>query len=216
MSNPDVETRYTSAAELRALLGEPMDLAVRKALSRLDRYCREFIARSPLVCLGSVDGEGRSDVSPRGDRPGFVQVLDDHTLYIPERPGNSRYDTLFNLLQNPTVGLLFFVPGFEDMLRVNGTAEVIHNEALAARCAVNGKQPKVGVRITVQEAFLHCAKALKRSRVWDPSTQFDRGELPSLGRMILEQAAAPGADHDEAVAIEVDAAIEENYRTTLY
>jgi PPOX class probable FMN-dependent enzyme len=210
------ETRYTSADQLRERLGSPMDLAERKALPRLDHYCREFIARSPFLSLGTTNARGQADVSPRGDQPGFVLVLDDNTLFLPERPGNARYDTLLNIIENPHVGLLFFVPGFEDMLRVNGRAEVVVVPALLARCAVNGKLPKVGIRVQVEEAFLHCAKALRRSRLWDPASRRERGELPSLGRMILEQtAAAHEAPAPELVAT-VDEYIEENYRTELY
>lgn len=209
-------TVYSSEAALREVLGQPMELAVRKALPTLDRHCRAFIERSPFICLGTADAAGRSDVSPRGDQPGFVLVLDERTLFVPERPGNARCDSLVNVLANPHVGLLFFVPGFEDMLRINGRAEVIHDPGLMARCAVNGREPRVGLRVTVDEAYLHCAKAVKRSRLWDPSARRDRAELPSLGRMILEQTAAPGAPPSEETCAGVDALIEDNYRTALY
>jgi PPOX class probable FMN-dependent enzyme len=209
-------TVFSTEAALREVLGQPMELAVRKALPALDRHCRAFIERSPFICLGTCDAEGRSDVSPRGDQPGFVLVLDERTLFLPERPGNARCDSLVNVLANPRVGLLFFVPGYEDMLRVNGRAEVIHDPALMARCAVNGREPRVGLRVTVEEAYLHCAKAIKRSRLWDPAAQRDRAELPSLGRMILEQTAAADAPPSEDTCREVDTLIEDNYRTTLY
>ncbi len=216
MSTDNTETRYVDAAALRAALGSPMELAVRKAIPKLDRHCRAFIERAPFLTIATADSAGKLDVSPRGDLPGFVLILDDHTLFIPERPGNARYDTLLNIIDNPRVGLLFFVPGFEDMLRVNGRAAVVNNPVLFERCAVNGKLPKAGIRVQVEEAYLHCAKALKRSQLWNPSTQRDRHELPTLGKMILEQTAAA----DEAVSAEtiakVDTYIEENYRTTLY
>lgn len=216
VTEADAETRYTSASQLRERLGSPMELAVRKALPRLDRYCREFIARSPFLSLGTTNARGQADVSPRGDQPGFVLVLDDETLFLPERPGNARYDTLLNIIENPQVGMLFFVPGFEDMLRVNGRAEVVEVPALLSRCAVNGKVPKVGIRVHVEEAFLHCAKALRRSRLWDPASQRPREELPSLGRMILEQTAAANEAPAPEVIATVDDYIEENYRTELY
>ena len=216
MTDPQPETRYTSADALRAALGSPMELAARKALPRLDHYCREFIARAPFLSLATSNREGQLDVSPRGDQPGFVLVLDDLTLFMPERPGNARYDSLLNILENPQVGLLFFVPGFEDMLRVNGRAFVVDNPTLQARCAVGGKVPRAGIRVEVEEAFLHCAKALRRGRLWDPAAQRERAELPSLARMIVEQTAeAPSAVTASLVA-EVDALVEENYRTTLY
>jgi PPOX class probable FMN-dependent enzyme len=155
-------------------------------------------------------------VSPRGDQPGFALVLDANTLYLPERPGNARYDSLVNIIENPHVGLLFFVPGYEDMLRVNGRAQLVHDEALAARCVVNGKAPKIGIRVTVEEAYLHCAKALKRSQLWSAESHRDRKELPSLGQMVLEQtAAANEAPTDETIRM-VDDYIEDNYRNELY
>jgi PPOX class probable FMN-dependent enzyme len=209
-------TVYETEEALRALMGRPMELAVRKALPALDKYCRAFIERSPFLTLGTADAQGRTDVSPRGDRPGFVLVLDDRRLFLPERPGNARYDSLTNILSNPRVGLLFFVPGYEDTLRVNGRARLLAEPALLARCAVNGKLPKLGIEVTVEEAYLHCAKALKRSQLWDPSTQRDRAELPTLGRMILEQTADAGSAPAAEVVRNVDELIEENYRTTLY
>ena len=174
------------------------------------------MARSPFISLGTSNAAGQTDVSPRGDQPGFVLVLDDNTLFIPERPGNARYDSLLNIIANPQVGLLFFVPGYEDMLRVNGRAELIHEPALMARCAVNGKEPRIGIRVAVEEAYLHCAKALKRSKLWDSGIRRDRAELPSLGKMILEQTAAADAPPADELVRTVDEFIEENYRTTLY
>lgn len=216
MTEDTAELRYTTAEQLRAALGSPLDLAVRKALPKLDKYCRAFIERSPFLTLGTASAQRKGDVSPRGDRPGFVLILDDHTLFIPERPGNARYDTLLNILENPHVGLLFFVPGFEDMLRVNGQASVVCNPALLAQCAVNGKLPKVGIKVRVEEAYLHCAKALRRSALWDATTQRDRQELPTLGKMILEQTAAAGEAVPAELVATVDSYIDENYRTTLY
>jgi uncharacterized protein len=212
----NTEVQFTTAEQLRAALGSPMELAVRKALPKLDKYCKAFIERAPFLTLSTASAEGRADVSPRGDQPGFVLVLDDHTLFLPERPGNARYDTLLNIVQNPHVGLLFFVPGFEDMLRVNGRAVVVEDPVLLARCEVNGKLPKVGIRVAVDEAFLHCAKALKRSKLWDSTQHRDRHELPSLGKMILEQTAEAEAPPSDELTASVDAYIEENYRTTLY
>ena len=139
---------------------------MKKCIPSLDRHCREFIERSPFLCIGTSGAGGRADVSPRGDPPGFVQVLDDNTLFIPDRPGNNRLDTMTNIIENPNVGLLFLVPGFDDTLRVNGRATIVRDEALAQAAVVNGKEPKVGIRVEVEEAFLHCAKAFKRSRLW--------------------------------------------------
>ncbi len=207
---------FTSTEQLQSYIGAPMELAVRKAIPHLDRHCRAFIARSPFVSIGTAAANGRADVSPRGDAPGFVQVLDDNTLFIPDRPGNNRMDTMLNIIENPNVGLLFMVPGFEDLLRVNGRAQVVRDEDLLGQAVVNGKTPKVGIRVAVDEAYLHCAKAVKRSRLWDEASRQDRKALPSLGKMILEQTAAAESPPAAEVVAQVDALIEENYRTGLY
>ncbi len=207
---------YETEEALRTLLGQPMGIAVSKVRPALDKYSRAFIERSPLLCLSTADAAGRPDASPRGDRPGFVLILDDRRLFIPERPGNVRCDSLTNILANPQVGLLFFVPGYDDMLRVNGRARILADPALLARCAVNGKLPKLGIEITVEEAYLHCAKALKRAQLWNPETRRDRAELPTIGRMILEQTAAEGTLPDADLVREVDVRIAENYRSGLY
>ena len=207
---------FTNAEQLQRYIGAPMELAVRKAIPHLDGHCRAFIARSPFVSIGTAATNGRADVSPRGDAPGFVQVLDDNTLFIPDRPGNNRMDTMLNIIENPHVGLLFMVPGFEDLLRVNGRAQIVRDDTLLAQAIVKGKTPKLGIRVQVDEAYLHCAKAVKRSRLWDEASRQDRRELPSLGQMILEQTAAPEAPPSAEVVSQVDALIEENYRTGLY
>ncbi len=205
-----------SQGALRDIMGTPMDLALRKQLGKLDRHCRAFIARSPFLCIGTADAGGKADVSPRGDPAGFVQVLDDHTLIIPDRPGNNRLDTMTNIMANPNVGLLFFIPGFEDTLRVNGRATIVNDPEALARAAVNGKAPKVAIRVTVDEAFLHCAKALKRSRLWDADAQLDRKEMPSLAKMILEQTAPPQKPPTAQEVSATDEEIEEDYKTGLY
>ena len=207
---------FTSSEELQSYIGAPMELAVRKAIAYLDRHCRSFIARSPFVSIGTAASNGRADVSPRGDAPGFVQVLDDNTLFIPDRPGNNRMDTMLNIIENPNVGLLFMVPGFEDLLRVNGRAQIVRDEDLLGQAVVNGKTPKVGILVAVDEAYLHCAKAVKRSRLWDEASRQDRTALPSLGKMILEQTAATNAPPAAEAVVQVDELIEENYRTSLY
>ena len=216
MDGDGAPCRIGDEGGLRDLFGAPMDLAVRKSLSALDKHCRDFIARSPFLCIGTSSKSGRADVSPRGDPPGFVQVLDDHTLIIPDRPGNNRLDTMSNIVDNPAVGLLFFIPGFDDTLRINGKATIVRDEAVLAQAAVNGKRPKVAIRVDVEEAFLHCAKALKRARLWDPASRVERRTMPSLGRMILEQTAPAGAKPAEATVAEADKLVEDNYRNELY
>lgn len=177
----------TSEEQLRELLGTPGDSAVRKQLSFLDPHSRTFISASPFVLIGSVNNAGNLDVSPRGDASGFVQVLDEKTLVIPERPGNRRLDTLRNILQTSAVGLLFLVPGVEETLRVNGRARLVKDAALLERFVVQGKQPKIAIVIEVEECFLHCAKAFKRSKLWDATIWPERKSLPSAGQIWLDQ-----------------------------
>jgi uncharacterized protein len=198
-------------AELREIMGEPGALAVGKQLYRLDRHCRDFVALSPFVLVSTFDSSGRSDVSPRGDAPGFVIALDDKTLAIPERPGNRRLDSLLNILETGAVGLLFLVPGFEETLRVNGRACVVRDADVLGRMTARGKRPPVAIGVEVEECFLHCAKAFKRSGLWQPEGWPERAALPSLGRMFRDQGAVPGASPEE-----LDCRIEESYARRLY
>jgi PPOX class probable FMN-dependent enzyme len=185
-------------------------LAAVKAIARLDQHCRRFIALSPFLVIGSADREGRADTSPKGDPPGFVQVLDDTTIAIPDRPGNNRIDTLRNLVENPDCAVIFFIPGVDETLRLNGRARISTDPALLARMDVQGRRPILAIVVEIREAYLHCAKALKRSRLWDPASRVERSALPSLGRMILDQAKS-----NEPLP-EVEARIEHAYREKLY
>jgi uncharacterized protein len=169
--------------ELRALLGEPAAIVRAKVADRLNDLTRRFVALSPFVLLATSAPDGTCDVSPRGDPPGFVHVLDERTLLLPDRPGNNLADSLRNVLRNPHVGLLFLVPGVGDTLRVNGRATLVTDEGLLASCAVEGKVPKRGLRIEVDEVFTHCSKAFLRARLWDPETFVDRSALPSSGEV---------------------------------
>jgi PPOX class probable FMN-dependent enzyme len=208
----------TSLAELDAMVPPATGGAAGKTMLRIERYARQFIGLSPFCCLATHDGKGHADVTPRGDKPGFVRVIDEKTLLIPERPGNNRMDSLRNIIQNPSLGLLFFIPGFEDTLRVNGRGRVTKDPGLLADSAVDGKLPKFGVLVGVDEAFFHCAKAFRRSGLWDPNAQIPRNTMPTLARMIMDQMAekANQALPDQAEVSVVDADIEENYRTELY
>jgi uncharacterized protein len=201
---------------LRDMFGKPSDLASRKDIGRLDKYCRRFIELSPFLCLGTADKNGKADVSPRGDPPGFVQVLDDKTLIIPDRPGNNRLDTMSNIMENPNVGILFMIPGFEDSLRINGRATIVRDPEVLKKAAVQGKEPKVAIRVTVNEAFLHCAKAFKRSRLWERDSIVDRSAMPSLGKIILEQTAPAAKPPTEKEVADCDTYIDEAYKTKLY
>ena len=203
-----------SEGELRAKFGEVHPLATAKSRPALDRYSRQFIAMSPFLVISTADAEGRADLSPRGDPPGFVHVIDYRTIVIPDRPGNNRLDTMANITANPNVGCLFFIPGFEDTLRLNGKARLTDDAALLAPCAVNGKAPKVGILIAVEEVFLHCAKALKRSKLWGPEYRQDRAQMPSIARIILEQTCEAGVDEAEAATADRD--VESDYRSGLY
>lgn len=200
-----------SDGEVRDAIGVPSDLVLRKQLPALDEHCRAFIARSPFLVLGTAGADGSCDVSPRGDAPGFVLVLDDRTLAIPDRPGNRRVDAFRNVLANPHVGLLFIIPGMEETLRVNGRARIVRDPDLLARMAARGKEPTLALGVDVDEAFLHCAKAFKRSRLWHNETWPDRADLPTLGQMLLDQVNPPAT-----TAVELDAAIEESYAKRLY
>lgn len=216
MSNEAMKAVLGDENAVREVIGAPMDLAVKKAIPKLDKFSRELIERSPFLTLGTANANGKADVSPRGDAPGFVLILDDNTLFIPERPGNNRVDSLTNITQNPNVGLLFMVPGFDETLRVNGRATVVRDETLLERCAVKGRVPKLGVLVAVEEAYLHCAKAFRRSKLWDPASLQDRSEMPSLGKIIMAQTAAADAmPSDEEISV-VDELIEDNYRNELY
>ena len=201
----------TSEAELRALVGEPSERAVLKQLSALDRHCRAFIARSPFMLMGTANAAGVCDVSPKGDVPGFVLALDDKTLLIPDRPGNRRVDSLRNILENPHVGLLFMIPNVEETLRVNGSARIVRDEEILERTAVAGKTPLLAIGVRVEEAFLHCAKAFKRSQLWDTATWPDRSELPSLAQMLMDQIKPAGV-----TTAEIDRSLQEGYAKTLY
>jgi len=196
---------------LRGLYEPPMELAVLKQLDRLDGHCRNFLAHSPFAVIGSTRPGRGTDVSPRGDAPGFAQVLDDYTIAIPDRPGNNRLDTMSNIVADAEVGLLFFIPGIDETLRINGTARLSQDPELLAAAAVNGREPRLIILVTVREAFLHCGKALKRSRLWHDDYRLEKQSFPSLGRIIVEQTKPPRLTVEEA-----DAVVEEGYRNKLY
>jgi PPOX class probable FMN-dependent enzyme len=188
---------------------QPSERARLKVQRTLDAHMRNFIALSPFVCLGSSSADG-ADVTPRGDRPGFVHVLDDATLLIPDWPGNNRLDTLMNIESNPNVGLLFLIPGFSESLRVNGVAGISLDPALLERWDVNGKHPRSVLRVSVREAFLHCGKAILRSKLWDESAKVDRSALPSYGQMLKDQT------HVQDSAEQIQASVESAYKNRLY
>lgn len=203
------ETAIQDGDELRSHFGVISPLATHKVITRLDTFCRDFIALSPFLVLASSDREGRADASPRGDAPGFVQVLDDRTLLIPDRRGNNRVDSFGNILTSPGVGLIFLVPGINETLRVNGTARITRDVTLLAPLVAQGKVPTVGLLVEVEEIFFHCGKALMRSKLWDPATRVERSTFPTLGRIIAEQTRRIEVEEAETM-------MEEAYRTRLY
>jgi PPOX class probable FMN-dependent enzyme len=196
---------------LRGLYDAPMELALLKQLDRLDSHCRNFLAHSPFCVIASTRPGRGADVSPRGDAPGFARVLDDYTIAIPDRPGNNRLDTMSNIVAEAEVGLLFFIPGIDETLRVNGRARLSQAPELLAASAVNGRLPRLVIVVTVSEAFLHCGKALKRSKLWHDDYRLDKRSLPSLGRIIVEQAKPANITAEQA-----DIAVEDGYRNGLY
>ena len=189
----------TSLEALRGLYELPQDRAVRKQLPALDPHCRRFVELSPFVVMSSVGASGRLDASPRGGSPGFIKAPDAKTLLIPDAPGNNRLDSLENMVVTGRVGLLFLVPGVDETLRVNGTAVLSLDPLLIEACRDARRAPKLVIRVTVEEAYLHCATALMRARLWELSAQVSRAVLPSLGEMVKDQLqlSAPGETQDE-------------------
>ncbi len=182
-AHPRTARVIRTEAQLRALIGEPAALTCAKISDRLNAMTRLFVERSPFVCIATSDPSGHCDVSPRGDPVGFVRILDDRTLLVPERPGNRIADSLRNMLANPHVGLIFFVPGVTDTFRVNGRATVTVDDDLLAPCAVEGKVPRLGVLVDIDEAYTQCSKAFLRSRLWDPTRHVDPSSMPTGGEI---------------------------------
>jgi PPOX class probable FMN-dependent enzyme len=214
MKTPDSKFEIKSEADLRSIYADTHPLAIKKCLPLIDRHCRDFIARSPFLCLSTQHANGMADVSPRGDPPGFVRVLDEHTLAIPDRPGNNRLDSLSNILSNPSIALLFLVPGFEDALRVNGTASLNRDPMLLQSMSVKGRVPTLAIVVTVHEAFLHCAKALRRAKIWKAESHQNRSEMTSMIAMVMEHSSGEPAKPDVLSMAEQD--LEQEYKDTLY
>jgi PPOX class probable FMN-dependent enzyme len=196
-----------SEERLRAIIGTPLQRAVDKSNAELDEYCCAFIARSPFVLVASCDAAGNMDISPKGDPPGFVRVLDDRTLLIPDRPGNRRADTFTNVLQNANVALYFLVPGQRETLRIVGRARIVRDQDLRAGMAMNGKVPDLLLAVSVQEVFFHCAKCIIRSNLWDGA---ESDGFASYAEVLVKHARLSAKVED------LQAEIDEAYRTRLY
>jgi PPOX class probable FMN-dependent enzyme len=203
----------TTEDELRQLIAPSRSVNYDKSIDHVDAHCARFISMSPFLTIASRNAHGKMDVSPKGDPPGFVQVLDEHTLAIPERPGNRRCDTFTNVLEEPAVALLFLVPGMDETLRVNGTASITATPLLLQSMAIHAKPPVVALLVHVEEAFIHCGKAPKRAGLWNPDTRIDRSSYPTMGEVVHCHA-----NLDER-GIPVEAAIEvarDDYDNNVY
>ena len=199
-----------TVTKLREVYRPPAARASQKILNYLDSHCRHFISLSTMYVISSARADGRSDASPRGDPPGaLAYVWDKQTLLLPDRPGNRQIDTLMNLLERPFVGLVFFVPGMTETLRVNGKAVISTDKELLDPLAIKGRLPISVLKVHVEEAFLHCAKALIRGRVWEAEAQIIRSSYPTYGQVLADQISGTDAD-------EIDAGEEESVRTELY
>jgi uncharacterized protein len=197
--------------DLRRFMGYPSERAKNKVIASLDEHCKRFIGMSPFLMLATSHSNGSCDNSPRGDAPGFVHIIDDHYFVIPERPGNKRMDSLFNILSNPKVGILFFIPGLEETLRINGSATIIKDENILEKMHVNGKPPLLGIAVKVEECFIHCAKAFKRSNLWSNDTWPENDLLPKPAKILADHANIRGMTEEE-----VAAGLKESYTKRLY
>ena len=201
----------TTEDALRELMGDPVhELVVVKSTSVITDPLRRYIERSPFACLATYGADGTCDLSPRGDPPGFIMVLDEKTLFLPERPGNKRLDSIINIIHQPQLSLLFMIPGTLETVRVNGTGAVTTDPKLLARCPVNGKLPTLGVLITVNEALGHCSKAFRRSKLWQDD-YVARDGVPTLTEMMSAHL-----NLDESMSAELDKGIENDVRTNMY
>ncbi len=185
-----------TVAELNELLGDPAEAVTAKISTRLNELTRPFIERSPFVCLATSDAHGNCDVSPRGDPPGFVRIIDDRTLLIPERPGNKIADSLRNIIANPHVGLLFIVPGVTDTFRVNGRALLTTDRELLAPSSLEGKVPRLGIVVSIDLAYTQCSKAFLRSDLWNPVGFVERSCFATNGEILRAVREAPEFDAD--------------------
>ncbi len=202
-------TIIRSKDELRALYGEIKPIPNNKVIDHIDPYCERFLSLSPFLVLATQGGDGLIDISPRGDKPGFVVLEDTKTLLIPDRRGNNRIDTLRNIVDNPAIGLIFLLPGMDETLRIQGTAEIDIDAALCAKFEMQGKQPKSVIRVHVREVYFQCAKALMRSKLWSGDYAIDRKDFPSMGEIMKAHTDLP-------VPAETRAEMMKRYKDIMY
>lgn len=196
--------------DLRAIIGQPSQLVIDKVQSEIDEMSAAWIAASPFLLIATADAEGNMDVSPKGDPAGFVRLLDNKTLLIPDRPGNRRVDSLGNILQNPKVGLIFLVPGKAETLRINGRAKIVRDAALREQFAVNGKLPNLLIAVSADEVYFHCAKCMIRSKLWESVDASVNDAVPTLGEVLVKQLKL---DADPKA---VDEDLKQGYAESLY
>ena len=197
MTTVSFTNEVTEESELREIFGWPSERASNKQMDRLDHHCRAIIGKSPFILLGTSNSSGRCDVSPKGDYPGFVRVLDDKTVAIPDLPGNNRLDTLANMLDNPQVGLIFMIPGMNETLRINGKVRLIRDADLLESMSYQGKLPRLAIVVGVEEVFTHCPKAFMRSKLWSDENRIERSELPSFAEILRDHAGLVDCDVEE-------------------
>ncbi|WP_339680693.1 pyridoxamine 5'-phosphate oxidase family protein [Cyclobacterium marinum] len=197
--------------ELRGVMGFPRELVQKKSINFIDEHCKSFIGKSPMLFISTANKEGSCDVSPRGDPAGFVDVLDEQYLVIPERPGNKRCDSLVNILSNPQVGLIFIIPGLKETLRINGKAILIRDKDLLQKYQVNGKNPEIGIIVEVEECFIHCAKAFLRSKLWEPEAWPDKEQFPLVAKVLADHINSSNFSKEE-----IQNVLEESYKKRLY
>ncbi len=204
-------SRIETKEELREFYGPANERSVKKQMAKLDEHAKNFIALSPFMVISSATAEG-ADASPKGDPPGFVKVIDDSTLIIPDRPGNNRVDTMSNIVENNHVGLLFLVPGMCETLRVNGRARITTDPEVLEPHSMKGRLPRSAMIVDVEDVYLHCAKALIRADLWNAENHIERKSFPSMGQMLSDQIDEEGYDDGE----ELNKGIQERYKTDLY
>ncbi|RIX53751.1 pyridoxamine 5'-phosphate oxidase family protein [Paenibacillus nanensis] len=198
--------------ELRPQLGFPSSLVSNKVIYKLDPYSRAFIEKSPFIMIATSDKDGLCDVSPRGDEPGFVYIVDDQHLFIPDRPGNKRMDSIRNIFSNPQIGIIFLIPGLEETFRMNGRACISRDPELLQATAAKGKLPLLGIGVEIEECYMHCAKAFKRSGLWSPDSWLPKEQLPSAAKII----AAHVGQKMSVTEREVRESLDNSYRNRLY
>lgn len=201
--------KISTLEELRKLYPAASGRAVTKVIDHIDAHCRLLISHSPYLLMSSQNAAGQADITPKGDAPGFVQVVDDTRISIPDRPGNNRLDTMGNILENPKVGLIFLIPSWQETLRINGHAEIRDDADLRAAAAVKGREPTSCLLVRVEEVFIHCAKSIMRAKLWDPESRITAGTLPSAGQILRDHAGGSGV-------IETDEEKTARYQKQLY